>query len=136
MSSPGISDAIRVAKRGVFCHSETLNCHSARLKLVSSDRPPKGLLMFDTGLSKNIDAQFGNIPALLKPLFHCEVIEPVSTLVDTESFCPGRKSEVILSHPHWDHASGIEDLEDRTPVWVAETEFANGHRFENFKLYI
>ena len=105
-------------------HAAILICH------------PRGLLMFDTGLGKNIDAQFEDMPSLHKPLFPYEVIEPVSTLVDTEAFCPGRNLEVVLSHLHWDHASGIEDLENDTPVWVPETELANGRRFENTSGYL
>jgi hypothetical protein len=78
-------------------HAAILICH------------PNGLLMFDTGLGENIDTQFEYMPTLHKPLFPYEMIEPVSTLVDTEAFCPGRKLEIALSQGPLGRGSQADD---------------------------
>jgi len=106
-----------------MAHSAILICH------------PDGLLMFDTGLGRDIDAQFEAMPGYLKPLFTYEVTTPAVEQLDKEEFCPGRPLQIMLSHLHWDHASGIEDFPD-VPVWTQQSELDSGRELENSSGYL
>lgn len=106
-----------------MAHSAILICH------------PDGLLMFDTGLGRDIDAQFEAMPGYLKPLFTYEVTTPAVEQLDQEEFCPGRSLQIMLSHLHWDHASGIEDFPN-VPVWTQQIELVSGRGQENGSGYL
>lgn len=106
-----------------MAHSAILICH------------PEGLLMFDTGLGRDIDAQFEAMPAYLKPLFTYEITAPAVEQLDQEEFCPERPLQIMLSHLHWDHASGIEDFPN-VPVWTQQRELASGRELENSSGYL
>jgi len=82
---------------------------------------PEKLLMIDTGLGRDIDTQFTDMPFYLKPLFAYDFVGAVADMVDMEAFCPGRSLDIIATHLHWDHASGIEDFAG-TPVHVTSAE--------------
>jgi len=104
-------------------HSAILLCH------------PDALLMFDTGLGRDIDQQFKAMPFYLKPLFSYEILKPATEQLDIESFCPGRKLQIALSHLHWDHASGIEDFKG-APVWTPAEELSSGRNSGNKAGYL
>ncbi|WP_339745852.1 MBL fold metallo-hydrolase [uncultured Maricaulis sp.] len=106
-----------------MAHSAVLVCHR------------DGLVMFDTGLGRQIDSQFEDMPLLLKPLLSYEVTSPVADQVDLDVFCPGRPLEIALSHMHWDHASAIEDFPD-TPVFVPDSELASARQSGNGHGYL
>lgn len=106
-----------------MAHSAVLVCHR------------DGLVMFDTGLGRQIDSQFENMPFLLKPLLSYQVSSPVVDQVDLDAFCPGRPLEIALSHMHWDHASAIEDF-PATPVFVPENELASARQSGNDHGYL
>lgn len=113
----------RWLKSRKMAHGAVLVCH------------PDGLLMFDTGLGRDIDKQFKAMPFFLKPLFKYEVIAPAIEQLDRETFCPGKKLQIILSHLHWDHASGIEDF-PMAPVWTRPEELASGRKEGNHSGYL
>lgn len=106
-----------------MAHSAILLCH------------PDGLLMFDTGLGRDIDAQFEAMPRYLKPLFTYEVTTPAVEQLVQEEFCPGRPLQIMISHLHWDHASGIEDFPG-IPVWAQQSELKSGRALENSSGYL
>lgn len=96
---------------------------------------PEKLLMFDTGLGRDIDAQFGDMPFYLKPVFAYDFIGAAIDVVDFDAFCPGRELEIVISHLHWDHASGIEDFAG-TPVHVSQAEREAAHIIKNGAGYL
>ena len=98
----------------VLGHSAFLICHS------------RGLLVVDTGLGRQIDAQFKDMPFWLKPLFSFEITKPLVEQIDLETFCPGRSTHIVLTHLHWDHASGIKDMVDVEHVWTRQSELDAG----------
>ena len=104
-------------------HSAVLVCHQ------------EALLMFDTGLGRDIDAQFENMPFLPRMMMSYEMIAPAVEQLDRELFCPGRPLQIMLSHLHWDHASAIEDFPD-VPVWVPASELAGGRASGNENGYL
>ncbi len=67
-------------------------------------------LLFDTGLGVNIEAQYGqDMPYWARPVFKFDKpVHPVRKQLDGAGFAPIQK--VILSHSHWDHASGLPDF--------------------------
>lgn len=68
---------------------------------------PKGNLLIDTGLGKNVDVQFDEMPLILKPLFKFIKGEPVFDILKKNNISV---SSILLTHMHWDHASGLKDF--------------------------
>ncbi len=70
-------------------------------------RHPRGNVLFDTGLGDHIKQQFKDVPAVLRPLLTYSMIKSAkSTLAQAHVDI----AKIILSHLHWDHASGIKDF--------------------------
>ncbi len=67
-------------------------------------------LLFDTGLGANIEAQYAqDMPHWARPFFKFD--KPVRSArkqLDDAGFAPIER--VIVSHGHWDHASGVPDF--------------------------
>ena len=74
---------------------------------------PKGNLLIDTGFAKNIDAHLKLIPWIQRSP-HSKGVPAVDQLA-SRSIQPGALAGVIPTHAHWDHVSGLEDL-DGVPV--------------------
>lgn len=81
---------------------------------------PQGRFLFDTGLGRDIDAQFGtDMPWYLKPLFAYQQADPAADqLREANIAAPER---IFLSHVHWDHASALMDFAD-AEVWLPTPE--------------
>lgn len=81
------------------------------------------LLLFDTGLGARVRQQYGqDMPHWSRPFFRYE--DPV--LPAREQLAAAglaRVTRIILSHGHWDHASGIEDFPG-AQVWASAPELA------------
>jgi N-acyl homoserine lactone hydrolase len=81
---------------------------------------PNGNLLIDTGLGRNVDAHYDVVPWLMRQ---------VTTLVKETPAADQLKaagvelSAIVLTHAHWDHVSGVEDLPG-VPVWMSEAELA------------
>lgn len=83
-------------------------------------RHPQGTFLFDTGLGKQVDAQFkADMPFWAKPFFSYGPVNPVRTQLDAAGLPPINR--IILSHGHWDHMSGIVDFPE-AEVWVSAPE--------------
>jgi glyoxylase-like metal-dependent hydrolase (beta-lactamase superfamily II) len=80
-------------------------------------------LLFDTGMGKQIDGQYQqSMPMWWRPFFKYD--KPVVSAreqLDKAGIPPLKR--VILSHSHWDHASGVLDFPEAT-VGIAEAELA------------
>jgi glyoxylase-like metal-dependent hydrolase (beta-lactamase superfamily II) len=80
-------------------------------------------LLFDTGLGRQVDAQFENeMPWMDKPLLRYGPVLPARDQLDRDGV---RIDRILLSHAHWDHASGLPDFPE-VPVWAPyeEIEFS------------
>lgn len=83
---------------------------------------PKGNLLFDTGFGANIDRQFSEgMPFWQKPFMAYKNHHAARTLLADE-FKNNPLSKIILSHLHWDHASGIKDFPG-VEVWTTQQEY-------------
>lgn len=81
-------------------------------------------LLFDTGLGSQADAQFKqDMPWWGKPLFHYEGLKPVRDQLQGSGI---RIDRILLSHAHWDHASGLSDFPE-VPVWAPYEEINYAH---------
>ncbi|MEO7547245.1 MAG: MBL fold metallo-hydrolase [Ramlibacter sp.] len=78
-------------------------------------------ILFDTGLGSHIAQQYRqDMPLLLRPFFkYQDPVLPVRAQLESAGI--GRLSRIVLSHSHWDHASGVTDFPG-TPVLVAPEE--------------
>ena len=83
---------------------------------------PQGSFLFDTGLGNNVDRQFSeSMPFWLKPFMAYANHQSAQTLLADEiKHHPIQK--ILLSHLHWDHASGIKDFPG-VEVWTTKAEY-------------
>lgn len=80
-------------------------------------------LLFDTSLGRQIDSQFASeMPWYDKPLLQYGEVQPVRDQLERDGI---RVDRILLSHAHWDHASGLVDFPE-VPVWAPyeEIEFS------------
>lgn len=85
-------------------------------------RHPQGDLLFDTGLGNHVDEQFReSMPFWLKPFMAYEKIGSAQNLL-AEEVKKNPIRIIILSHLHWDHASGIKDFPG-VEVWTTRKEY-------------
>jgi len=82
---------------------------------------PRGNLLFDTGFGRNIDQHIGLLPWYVRLLLNYEKEIPVVEQLRASGIKPSGLLAVILTHAHWDHVSGLEDLGD-VSVWVDQEE--------------
>lgn len=83
---------------------------------------PQGDLLWDTGISRNIEAQFLDVSFLEKQLLKVENVRPAISQLNEQAYDLSRLIAVIPSHMHWDHVSALEDF-NGTPVWVQNKEY-------------
>jgi glyoxylase-like metal-dependent hydrolase (beta-lactamase superfamily II) len=107
-------------------------------------RHPKGDLLIDTGFGKNVDRQLELLPWYQRSAHRLGV--PIAAQL-TAARMPLRDiAAIIPTHAHWDHISGVGDL-DGIPVMVSAagrtfirskakgTEVLNGLRDVRYQLY-
>ena len=81
-------------------------------------------LLFDTGLGSQAEAQFKqDMPWWDKPLFRFGNVNPVRDQLAGSGIHIDR---ILLSHAHWDHASGLADFPN-VPVWAPYAEIDYAH---------
>lgn len=73
-------------------------------------RHPKGDLLIDAGFGRNVDAHTERMPALMKRLTTYVREVPAADQLQRSGINPGQIKQVILTHSHWDHISGLEDF--------------------------
>jgi len=80
-------------------------------------------LLLDTSLGRQVDRQFeSEMPWYDKPLLRYGKVTPVRDQLDRDGI---RVDRILLTHSHWDHASGLADFPE-VPVWAPyeEIEFS------------
>jgi glyoxylase-like metal-dependent hydrolase (beta-lactamase superfamily II) len=79
-------------------------------------------LLFDSGLGCEVDAQYAvDMPLWKKPLFSYGPVDPVIRQLERAGI--PMPSRIVLSHGHWDHASGLVDFPG-AEVWITAQELA------------
>lgn len=79
------------------------------------------LLLFDAGLGRGMDRQYEqDMPWWARPLFRYEgPVRPAADQLQAAGIGPVRR--IVLSHGHWDHASGLEDFPG-AEIWLSAEE--------------
>tara|TARA_R100000306_G_scaffold41882_2_gene40769 strand:+ start:172661 stop:173608 length:948 start_codon:yes stop_codon:yes gene_type:complete len=82
---------------------------------------PKGDLLIDTGLGRNVDAQVEEMSWMHRQLLAYADVYPLIDQLEASQYDFARLRGIIPTHMHWDHVSGLEDLPS-VPVWVTAEE--------------
>lgn len=82
---------------------------------------PRGALLFDAGFGSRVDEHFKTTPKLMQWASRYEKGETVAEQLRAAGLDPAKLPGVVLTHAHWDHVSGIEDLPG-VPVWLTQAE--------------
>lgn len=82
---------------------------------------PRGDVLIDTGLGRDIDAQFGLMPLHFRAVTSYTRARSAAEQLDATGYDRSRLAGILLTHAHWDHASGLGEF-PRTPVWVTGEE--------------
>jgi glyoxylase-like metal-dependent hydrolase (beta-lactamase superfamily II) len=61
------------------------------------------------------------MPRLMQAMSHYEKETPVADQLHAAGLSPGQLKGIVLTHAHWDHISGVEDLPG-VPVWLPQAE--------------
>lgn len=86
-------------------------------------RHPKGDLLFDTGFGRDAAAHRDTMPLLMRSMSKTQFGTPVGQQLTAAGYDPKQLAGVVLTHAHWDHVSGLQDLPG-VPVWVDAPEHA------------
>lgn len=73
-------------------------------------RHPKGDLMIDAGFGRNVDQHVDRMPALMQWLASYVKEVPAADQMQRAGIDPRNIKQVIITHSHWDHISGLEDF--------------------------
>ncbi len=98
------------------------------------EHPSQGAVLFDTGLGRQIAAQYSNdMPRWKRPFLAYRDVNPV--VDQLESHALAAPSKIFMSHGHWDHVSGLVDFAG-AEVWCTghERHYRQGLSTEPFYL--
>lgn len=84
---------------------------------------PKGRLLFDAGFGRSVEAHAKTTPLLLRLASKRRPGVPAADQLAAAGIKPSDLKAVVLTHSHWDHVSGLENLKG-VPVWVSRPELA------------
>jgi glyoxylase-like metal-dependent hydrolase (beta-lactamase superfamily II) len=87
-------------------------------------RHPRGDVLIDTGFGRDIDAQIRLMPWPFRAATSYTRFRSAGEQLDATGYDRRSLRAVLLTHAHWDHASGLPEFAD-TPVLVTPEE----HRF-------
>jgi glyoxylase-like metal-dependent hydrolase (beta-lactamase superfamily II) len=82
---------------------------------------PRGDLLVDTGLGRDVDAQLQSMPAWFRAATSYVRGRSAAEQLDAAGYDRAALRAILLTHAHWDHASGVEEFPG-TPVWVTAEE--------------
>ncbi len=75
---------------------------------------PKGDLLIDAGFGSHIAEHVAAQPRIARAPYRRT--RTVSDQLDASGYDRSRLLGVLLTHAHWDHVSGLDDL--RVPIWI------------------
>ncbi|MGH8530053.1 MAG: MBL fold metallo-hydrolase [Nevskiales bacterium] len=82
---------------------------------------PQGTLLFDAGFGSKVDEHFRTIPKMMQATSKYAKEKTVAEQLKANGIEPASLKGIVITHAHWDHISGIEDLPG-APVWVTQAE--------------
>jgi N-acyl homoserine lactone hydrolase len=84
-------------------------------------RHPGGDLLIDAGFGAGVAEHIAMLPAFVRAPYRAS--RTVREHLDAAGYDRGRLRGVLLTHSHWDHASGLDSLAG-TPIWLNAKERA------------
>jgi N-acyl homoserine lactone hydrolase len=84
-------------------------------------RHPRGNLLFDAGFGSRVDAHVASLDFATQQTAHYTKGKPILPQLTAAGIEPHALRAVVLTHAHWDHVSGVEDL-NGLPIWVTRPE--------------
>jgi len=85
---------------------------------------PRGRLLIDAGAGRQVTEHLKTTPLLLRALASLTVKTPTLDALGSRGLGPQDLRGVVLTHSHWDHVSGLQDLRE-VPVWITPEELAH-----------
>lgn len=82
---------------------------------------PRGTLLIDAGFGRRVRDHLATVPMLMRATSKITVQTPARDQLEKLGYTPDRIAGVILTHAHWDHVSGLDDLRE-LPVLVNAEE--------------
>lgn len=95
---------------------------------------PRGTLLVDAGMGVNGVAHLDTTPALMQALVTLDLQQGIAAALAGRGLAADDLHAVVLTHAHWDHVSGLQDLPD-VPVWLTAEELAYAQHDEGGLLY-
>lgn len=83
-------------------------------------RHPRGDLLIDAGFGAHVAEHVAMLPRLVRAPY--ELARTVVQQLDSSGYDRSRLLGVVVTHSHWDHVSGLDEL--RVPVWINAAERA------------
>ena len=75
---------------------------------------PKGDLLIDAGFGSDVAAHVATLPRLVRAPYRTTAT--VAEQLDAAGYDRSRLLGVVVTHSHWDHVSGLGDLQ--VPIWI------------------
>jgi N-acyl homoserine lactone hydrolase len=79
---------------------------------------PRGDLLIDAGFGSDLAAHVAALPRMQRAPH--QPARTASEQLDASGYDRGQLLGVLVTHAHWDHVSGLEDL--RVPIWMNSAE--------------
>jgi glyoxylase-like metal-dependent hydrolase (beta-lactamase superfamily II) len=92
---------------------------------------PQGDLLIDAGLGANARKVLEQQSVLMRSTSTLVQSSSLGKRLASAGYAAERLAGVLLTHSHWDHVSGLEDL-PRVPVWVTNRELREGDAASEF----
>jgi N-acyl homoserine lactone hydrolase len=84
-------------------------------------RHPRGDLLVDAGFGRHVDTHLRLMPFAFRAITRYTRGQPAAEQLDAAGYDRKKLRAILLTHSHWDHASGVADFPG-TPVWVTAAE--------------
>jgi len=79
---------------------------------------PKGELLIDVGFGSDVAAHVAALPRIVRPPY--QATNTVSEQLDASGYDRRQLLGALVTHSHWDHVSGLDQLQ--VPIWMNSGE--------------